>query len=169
MIVSAIVAMSKNRVIGKNNDLPWHLPAELKFFKETTTGHPVIMGRNTFESIYERLGKPLSNRVNIILSSSMASTPKGFVLAKNLKQAIDIAEAKGSREAFIIGGARVYSTAIKEAKIDKLYLTVVDANIDGDTFFPEINKDDWKTKPLFSYSADEKNEYSFTIYEYERR
>lgn len=149
MIVSLIVAMGKNRVIGNDNKIPWKIPADMNFFKEVTMHHPVIMGRKTHESI----GRALPNRDNIVITRQVgyhaqtnSATPAGIssgdcVVVPDLSAAIDEALKVEKQEIFIIGGAQVFEQAMPLA--DKLYITEIDAEFPGDTFFPEINKDEW--------------------------
>lgn len=130
-----IVAVSDNWAIGKDNKMPWHIPGDLHWFKEMTTGHPVIMGSNTYKSI----GKPLPNRTNIVVSHKYIS---GVIMAHNLNEAYDIAE-KIDDQCFIIGGAQLYKTSINDA--DFLYVTHVHTVVeDADTFFPEIDPEKWE-------------------------
>lgn len=130
--ISIIVAMSENRVIGNENKLLWHIPGELKRFKEITQGHPIIMGRKTFESI----GRVLPNRTNIIISRDSAFKVEGAVVVHSFDEAVDVAHTKeGNEEIFVIGGGQIYAAAINKA--DRLYLTIVRGEFSGDTFFPE--------------------------------
>lgn len=164
MTVSAIVAISKNGVIGKGNQLPWYLPADLKFFKRTTINHHIIMGRKSFQSI----GKPLPKRTNIVLSRNPFFIASGCLVTSSLDEALNIAKDNGEEEAFIIGGAIIYSLSIE--KWDRLYLTKVDVEIeDGDAFFPDINWDEWKLIKEEPHKADEKNEHDYTFQMWERR
>ena len=159
-IISIIVAMAKDRVIGKDNDMPWgRLPVDLKHFKTVTDGHPIIMGRNTFESI----GKPLPNRRNIVLSRSDIKID-GCEVMSSIEKAIEL--LKDEKEIFIIGGGHVYKEAIDIA--DKLYLTYIDLEIDGDTFFPEYDVDEFYEIDHSSSKIDEKNKYRCDFVELER-
>lgn len=133
MSLSLIVAMSQNRVIGKNNKLPWHLPEDLKQFKKITMGHPIIMGRKTFESI----GKPLPGRENIVITRDSSYRAEGIRVTHSLQEAIQ--SFKVQDELFVIGGADIFKIALPFAH--KIYLTLIAKNIEGDTFFPELN---WK-------------------------
>lgn len=150
-MISAIVAMSDNFVIGVNNQLPWHIPEDLAHFKKITNGHPIIMGRKTFESI----GKILPNRTNIIITKQAGYDQKGAVIAGGLDEAVKNASASpGGEEIFIIGGGEIFKMAMPI--IQKLYLTIVHKNIDGDVFFPEIPKEfkeisSDNSKPEFSF------------------
>lgn len=159
MIISLIAALDKKSGIGKENRLLWHLPADLKFFKKVTTGHTVIMGRNTYESI----GKPLPQRRNIVLTRKEGYSAPGCEVSEDLFSAIKSCHKE--QEIFIIGGADIYRQAIQVA--DKLYLTRVDVVMDADTFFPEFSMSAWKLIHLEKHKADEKNayDYSFSVYQ----
>lgn len=156
-MISIIVATAENGVIGKDNQLLWKLSADLKQFKNLTTGHSVIMGRKTFESI----GRPLPNRTNIVISRQQDFVlPEGVLKASSLENAIELAKThEGSEEIFIIGGGNVYEQALKIT--DKIYLTEVDANIEGDAFFPTLDMSEWTETSRVSHHKDEKNEYDF--------
>src|ERR1043165_1052456 len=134
-MISLIVAMSENRVIGRGGKLPWHLPADLRHFKELTTGHSIIMGRKTFDSI----GKPLPNRRNIVITHDRDFRAAGIELAQNLQSALPLTQNED--EVFVIGGAQIFEQSLPRA--DRIHLTIVHANIEGDTFFPPIDRDDW--------------------------
>lgn len=153
-----IVAMDENNAIGKNNKLLWHLPDDLKRFKKLTQNHPVIMGRNTFES----LGRPLPNRLNIIISGNRHYTvPEGVVLTHSLQEAIEIAKQENP-DSFIIGGGILYKQALDS--VDTIELTLVHTKIkEADTFFPNINLSDWKKVYEEFHPADEKHSYDFTF------
>jgi dihydrofolate reductase len=158
-MISIIVAISKNRVIGKDNKLLWHIPQDLARFKKLTNGHPVIMGRKTFESI----GKVLPDRTNIIITSDRKYRAKSALITHSLAQALNCAKDKqGSEEIFIIGGASVYSQALLIA--DKLYITVVHTNIDGDAYFPDYSM---FTKEIFRQD-NESDGYKYTFLELEK-
>ncbi len=159
MILSLIVAASENNVIGKDNKLPWHLPDDLKRFKALTRGHPVIMGRKTYESI----GRPLPDRLNIVVSNTLESAPEGTSLANSLTAALDL--AKDSDEAFIIGGAKLFEIGLSLA--GKLYLTRVHAKIDGDVLFQEIT-DEWRETGREHHKKDTEHEHAFTFINFER-
>jgi len=133
MIISIIAAMAENRVIGRKNELPWDLPSEHRRFKEITMGHPIILGRKTFESI----GRPLPGRRNIIIATQQGFSPEGCTVVKDLRAAITASE--GADEVFICGGESVFREAMPLA--DRIYLTIVDEEFDGDAFFPEIPDD----------------------------
>lgn len=163
MIVSLLVAMARNRVIGKDNDLPWYLSADLNRFKKLTTGKSVIMGRTTFEAIVARIGKPLPNRINIILTRNASyQAPEGCIVVTSLDDAL--AKASG-KELFVIGGGQVFDQALDKA--DLIYLTQVEADIQGDVLFPEIGPE-WKVVSSEAHEADDKNEYPYTFITLER-
>jgi dihydrofolate reductase len=149
-----IAAVSENGVIGKNGDIPWHLPEDLKHFKKKTTGHPVIMGRKTFESLPEDF-KPLPERTNIVLTRS-GMTQEGIKVAESLEDAYSIAEEIDDK-VFIIGGASVYKQALPES--DRMILTEIKEIFDGDTHFPDFSKDNWQ-----ELSREEHEEFDFVTY-----
>lgn len=153
--VSLIVAMSKNNVIGFQNRLPWHLPADLKYFKQLTLHKTVVMGRKTFESI----GKPLPQRENIIVSRQNMSI-EGCRVISNLK------ELPFEKEIMIIGGAQIYALALPLVR--DLYITWVEGNFEGDTFFPPIDFKQWKTINIESHLPDEKNLFPYQFAHYQR-
>lgn len=158
MKISIIVAMAKNNVIGVNNSLPWKLPADLKRFKDITMGNPIIMGRNTHESI----GRVLPGRTNIILTSKPFEKD-GCVCVSSIDEALK--KCDSSMEVFIIGGEKVFRSCL--TIVDKMYITMINDDIPGDTFFPEINMNDWKKTEEEAFKPDEKNkyEYSFIVLE----
>ena len=160
-MISIIVATAFDGVIGKDNQLLWKLSADLKQFRLLTTGHSVIMGRKTFESI----GRALPNRTNIVVSrQSNFVSVEGVLQANSLEKAIEIAKnADGNEEIFIIGGGNIYEQALKIT--DKVYLTEVKTSIEGDTYFPKLNPEDWQEISRISHQKDEKNEYDFDFVE----
>ncbi|MEZ8083005.1 type 3 dihydrofolate reductase [Enterovibrio norvegicus] len=151
MKISMIAAMAKNRIIGKDNTMPWHLPADFGWFKRNTLGKPVIMGRKTYESI----GRPLPGRRNIIISRNSEWMAEGVESVTSIEQALTLVE--GVEEAVIIGGGTIYEASLPKA--DRLYLTFIDAEIDGDTCFPAWGEG-WNTSHSEHYVADEKNKYN---------
>lgn len=155
--LSAIVAMSDNRVIGDKNQLPWHLPADLKYFKNLTSGHPILMGRKTYESI----GRPLPNRTNIILTRNAEFTAPGCLVVTTIEEAMECAREAQSDEIFIIGGAEVYKQLLPH--IERIYLTIVHDQFDGDAFFPELDEDQWQEVSRQNHDADENNEFDFSF------
>ncbi len=161
MIISIVVAASQNDVIGRQKKLPWHLPADLKHFKRLTTGHHVIMGRNTYESI----GRPLPNRVNIIVTRQRDYAAPGCRIAINLQEAFDMAKQAGETECFVIGGGDLIGQAIVWA--DRIYLTRIFHDFIGDTFLPQINPDDWKITKETHFPPDDKNPFPYAFIEYQ--
>ena len=165
MIISAIAALSTNRVIGKNNDLPWRLPDDMRFFMETTKGHHVIMGRKNYDSLHEKF-KPLPQRINIVITRQKDFTAPGCIVLHAVEPGLGIAKKNNESECFIIGGAEIYKLAMPYTT--RLYLTEIDAEIDGDTFFPEYNKDEWKEVSRKHHPADERHRFAFDIAVYDR-
>ena len=156
-MIKIIAAISKNRVLGKDNKLIWKLSSDLKRFKELTTNGSIVMGRKTFESI----GKPLPNRRNIIISRNDKYEVEGCETVSSLEEALLIT----GEDCFIIGGGEIYKQSIGIA--DKIYLTLVDCEVQGDTFFPEIEKG-WIKTNRKDFKSDEKNEYNYSFIEYEK-
>ena len=165
MIISLIAALSRNRVIGRNNDLPWHLPDDMKYFMQTTKGHHVIMGRKNYDSIPEKF-RPLPNRVNIVVTRQPALTLPNCTVVHSLEEAVAIAREAGEQELFIIGGAAIYQLGLPLA--NRLYLTEIDATLSGDTYFPAFDKNNWKETSRQHHSADERHAYAFDFVIYER-
>lgn len=161
MIVSLIVAVSENGVIGKDNGLIWHLPKDMKFFKDTTQGHHVLMGRKNFESIPHNF-RPLPNRTNIIITRQSNYIAEGCVVVNSIEQGIDLAKNNGENELFVIGGGQIYDMALKQELIDRVYLTEIHHSFDGDTFFPKLS-DQWKEVQREDCFADEKNKYDYSF------
>jgi dihydrofolate reductase len=166
MIISQIAAVAENRVIGRNNDLPWKLPDDMKFFMNTTKGHHVIMGRKNYESLHEKF-RPLPNRTNIVVTRQKDFNAPGCHVVHSIDDALKIAEKNGEPETFVIGGAEIYSLALR--KTNRLYLTEIKATVDGDTYFPEFDKKEWKEISRVPHSADERHVFAFDIVIYERR
>jgi len=161
MIISLIVAMDENRVIGYKNKLPWNLPSELNYFRETTKAKPVIMGRKTHESI----GRPMPERLNIIITRDKNYKTNNCVVVHSREDAVKA--AKGSDEIMVIGGAEIYKMFLSIA--DRLYVTKVHGKFKGDTYFPEFNENEWvKIKEKF-VQKDNENKYSYTIMVLERK
>ncbi|HUC31384.1 MAG TPA: dihydrofolate reductase [Candidatus Paceibacterota bacterium] len=158
MKISLIAAMGENRVIGAGGKIPWHLPADFKHFKEITMGHPVIMGRKTFESI----GKPLPGRTNIVITANPGYKAEGCLMARSMEEALKL--AGNADEAFVIGGEQIYRAALDLA--ETVYLTKVHGTFDGDAFFPELDEKKWKLIDTEFHAKDEKNpfDYAFLIY-----
>ena len=167
MIVSLIVAVAKNRVIGKDNDLIWNLPKDMRFFKEKTTGHHVIMGRKNFESIPEKY-RPLPNRTNIIVTRKQQYETKNILTVNSVKEGIEIAKRNNDKEPFIIGGGEIYELSLKEDLVDKIYLTKLHKEFSGDTFFPILDKK-WKEIHRVDVKADENHECAFSFLTYVKK
>lgn len=165
MRIAMIWAMADNRVIGRNNKLPWHLPNDLKYFKQLTTGKPVIMGRKTYESI----GRPLPNRVNIVITRDTAFKAEGIKVVNTLDAAIELADAEclisGADEVIVMGGAEIYALALPRA--DRLYITFVHATVEGDSYFPEFDLSAYTEVGREKFLADGPNpyDYSFCIFD----
>ncbi len=150
-----IAAIAQNRVIGKDNKMPWHLPADLHYFKKTTMNCPIIMGRKTYDSI----GRPLPGRLNIILSRNESLQIDGCSVVNSLEDAMSV--ARGAEEVFIMGGAHLYNKFI--GKADRLYLTLIDEKFEGDTFFPDYTQYNWNETQRVTHPADDKNPYPYTF------
>lgn len=159
-MVAIVVAKAANNVIGSRNDLPWYLPADLRHFKELTTGHPVIMGRKTFESIYNRLRGPLPNRRNIVITHSPGTLPARFEGAASPGEAL--ASAKGE-DVYIIGGATIYRTYLEQDTVNTIYLTEVYADSPGDVYFPELKQGEWREISRENHQKDERNPYDYSF------
>lgn len=156
-----IVAHAHDRIIGKDNDMPWHLPADLAYFKKTTLGKPVVMGRKTYQSI----GRPLPGRKNIVISRDESFRAEGIETVTSVEQALAL--ASDVDEVMVIGGGAIYAHCLPVA--DKLYVTHIDADIDGDTRFPEYDTaQDWTLVDSEQYTADEKNQYDLNFCVYQR-
>jgi dihydrofolate reductase len=160
-MICLLVAMDNNRTIGKNNDLPWYLPADLKYFKKVTMGHPIVMGRKTYESI----GRPLPGRENIIITRDKSYRIEGANVVHSIQEAIDL--TNGEEEVFVIGGAEIFKQILPVS--DRLYITQIEHDFDGDTFFPNINYAEWKIISKEKGIKDEKNPYDFYYVVYERK
>jgi len=161
MTISIIVAVGENNVIGKDNQLLWHLPADLKYFKKLTMGYPIIMGRKTYESI----GRPLPGRISIIITRNKSYKAEGCIVVNDLESALNA--AKSYDEAFIIGGAQIYRQAL--ACATKLYLTKVHASFEGDVFFPDFGDNEWELISTEDNAIDEKNKYPYTFLTFIRK
>jgi dihydrofolate reductase len=149
--------MDENRGIGKGNHLPWRLSTDLKRFRELTMGHHILVGRKTFQSI----GKPLPGRETIILTRNEDFRPEGCLIAHSLEDGIRLAQERGESELFICGGAEIYAQSLRAA--DRMYLTLVHAVVEADTFFPEWESDEWTEEEVSRHEADAKNQFPFTF------
>ena len=161
MILSIVVATGKNGEIGKDNRLLWHLPADMKYFKNLTTGHPIIMGRHTYESI----GRPLPNRRNIVITRQKDLQIIGVEVVNSLEEAMAL--VKDDQEIMVIGGADVYKQALPLAQ--RIYITRVNATLEADRFFPTFNANDWNIQVNIDHPADEKNIHAMTFQLLERK
>ena len=160
--IKLIVAASENNVIGIKNDLPWHLPDDMLFFKKTTKNSIVIMGKKNYLSIPKKF-RPLSGRVNIILSRKAGFTAENCLIAHSLEKGISLAKQQKNENIFIIGGGEVYKYALEKNLVDTIYLTRIHTKIDGDTFFPEINMKNWKITYKENHGKDDRHKYAFTF------
>ena len=160
-MITLIAAISTNNALGKDNDLIWRLPADLKRFKKVTSGHHILMGRNTFESI----GKPLPNRTSVIITRNDQYQKEGCLIENSIEQAIEFTEEK---DAFIIGGAQVYKQALEINCVDQLDITLVHEEFEADVFFPEIDLNTWKEISREDFQADEKNAYDYSFISYQK-
>jgi dihydrofolate reductase len=163
VIISFIVAASENNVIGKDNELPWCLPTDMRYFKNITWGMPVIMGRKSFES----LGKALKGRTNIVVTRNKDWKAEGAQAVQTIDQAITLAAQTDAKEIFIIGGAEIFRSALPSA--DRIYLTLVHGNFDGDAFFPELERGEWKLISNRDCEVDDKNPYALSFQVLERK
>ena len=167
MRVSIIVAASENNVIGKDQNLIWHLPKDMQFFKETTLGHHVIMGRKNFESIPHKY-RPLPGRENIIVTRNKNYTAEKCNVVNSIEDAITLAKYNKDDEPFIIGGGEIYKLALDNNLVDRIYLTRIHASFEGDTYFPELSTD-WKEISRTEQKADIKHEYDYSFLIYEKK
>lgn len=162
-MVSLIVAMGENRVIGNKNELPWHLPEDLKYFKRVTMGHPVIMGRKTFESI----GRPLPGRKNIVISAQEDYVAEGCTVLHSIEEVLMLNEKNPGEEYFVIGGAEIYKALLPVA--DRLYITFIYEKFEGDTVFPPFKINEWELVSRQKGLKSEENPYDFEFLVYERK
>jgi len=162
MKISCIVAVAHDLVIGKDNDIPWYLPADLQYFKKQTLGHHIIMGRKCYTSI----GRPLPKRTNVIVTRDPFFISSNCLVTHSIPEALEQAQANGEEEAFIIGGGTIYE---QTADLwDRLYLTEVDVKVEGDIHFPSLDMKQWKLVSQEPHKADDKNEYDYVFKVYER-
>tara|TARA_B100000768_G_C11182418_1_gene333556 strand:+ start:219 stop:710 length:492 start_codon:yes stop_codon:yes gene_type:complete len=161
-MITIIAAIAKNNALGRDNDLIWHLPADLKRFKKTTSGYHILMGRNTFESI----GKPLPNRTSVIITRNNNYYREGCLIASSIKEAIELA---GEKDAFIIGGAQIYKQALESNLVDVLDITIVHKEFEADVFFPKIDLSIWEEISREDFTADEKNKYDYSFVSYKKK
>jgi dihydrofolate reductase len=164
-LVSLIVAAAANGVIGRDNRMPWHLPEDLAHFKRLTLGHPVIMGRKTCESIVAALGKPLPGRANIVVTRQAHFAAPGCTVASSLEAALGA--ARGADEVFVIGGAEIYRLAL--ARADRVYLTRIDAEVEGDATFPTLDPAEWREVAREEHPPAGGRAFGFAFLQYDRR
>jgi dihydrofolate reductase len=157
MKASLIVAMSSNRVIGKDGDLPWHMPADLRHFKRTTMGHHLIIGRTTWIEV----GQPLPGRTMVVVTRSRTFSAEGVLVAHSVEEAL--AAARGDDEPFIGGGSQIYRIALARGLVRRMYITRIHAEVEGDTHFPEVDLGVWDLVSQEHHEADEKNEFDYTF------
>lgn len=162
-MISLLLAMDRNRLIGSNNDLPWRLPKDLRFFKEKTTGQTIIMGRKTYES----MGGALPNRQNVVLTSSLKDFPEEVHVIRNLEVAAEWNKNNPSKELFIIGGGNVFKQALTIA--DRMYITWIDDVFEGDTYFPGFSEDIWTLTSKIKGDKNETNPYDYYFLQYDRK
>jgi len=162
MTVSLIVAVSSNGVIGRDGGLPWHLPADLKHFKRTTMGHHLIIGRRTWDEV----AKPLPGRTMVVVTRSRNFAPEGAQVVRSVEEALELAASDD--EPFIGGGSQIYRIALACDLVDRVYLTRIHAEVEGDTLFSNFDLDEWELASEEHYESDEKNEYPYSFLVYER-
>ncbi|MBI3952776.1 MAG: dihydrofolate reductase [Candidatus Doudnabacteria bacterium] len=161
MIISFVVAVAKNGVIGNRNSLPFYIPEDLKHFKKITDGHTVLMGRNTYDSIIKRLGKPLPNRVNVVITRQADFKPaEGVLVFHDINLAIAKFMSDGLDELMVIGGAQIYKQLADMGKVDKIYMTHVHQEVEGDVKFPDIDLTKWK-----KINQDARDKFTWAVYE----
>ncbi|MEL7002119.1 MAG: dihydrofolate reductase [Bacteroidota bacterium] len=165
MKISMIAAVAANRVIGKDNDLIWNLPDDMKFFMTKTSGHNIILGRKNYESLPKKY-RPLPNRVNIIMTRNQDYEAEGAVIVGSLTDAIHTAEENGEKEVFIIGGGEIYKLGLDVA--DTMYITEINAEFDGDAYFPQYDQKIWKEVERIHHPKDERHDYDFDFVTYQR-
>ena len=165
MIISLIAALTQNRVIGKNNTLPWSLPDDMKYFMQTTRQHHVVMGRKNYQSLPEKF-RPLPNRTNLVVSRQVDFNAPNCTVVSSVEKAIAIARQNNETELFIIGGAEIYQLAISLA--DRLYLTEIQTKIDGDTYFPLVDNTAWIELSRVHHATDDRHSFAFDFVIYEK-
>lgn len=162
-MISFMLAMDRNRIIGRNNDLPWHLPKDFRFFKERTTGHTVIMGRKTYDS----LGGALPNRKNVVVTKKNTTFPEEVEVITELKTIQDWNKANPEKEFFVIGGGHIFKQIMPYA--DRMYITLIDESFEGDIYFPEFNEEEWNLTSNEKGEKDDKNPYDYYFLQYDRK
>ncbi len=167
MIISAIAAVANNGTIGRDSDLPWSLPDDLKYFQRTTRGHHVITGRKNYETIPAKY-RPLKDRVNIVVTRNAGYEAPGALVMGSLEDALEQARTSGESEAFVIGGGQIYAEALRKDLVDRLYLTLVHADVPGDTHFPLLDHSDWRELSRTHHAADDRHAHAFSFVVLER-
>jgi dihydrofolate reductase len=157
--------MDKNRGIGRDNDLMWHLPNDMRFFKETTENQIVVMGRKNYDSIPEKY-RPLPNRENVILTKNTSFEASNCSVFHSLDAALSAYQSDKNRKFFIIGGGQIYKLALEAKILEEMFITHIDGNYDADTFFPDFNESDWNKELLMSQAIDEKHRHGFKVFRY---
>lgn len=169
MKIKLIVAKAKNNVIGKNNDLIWHLPADMRFFTETTKGHIVVMGRRNWDSIPLKY-RPLSDRINVVITHNTQFTHPDCAVFNSIEAAIahytNHTGTLKNKDLYIIGGGQIYTYCLEKNLLDEMYITCIDETFEGDTYFPFIEEDKWQKTAIMHHAIDEKNKYAFDVYHY---
>lgn len=162
MIVSAIAAVAQNGVIGHNGDLPWHLPDDLKHFQRITRGHHVVSGRRNYESIPAKY-RPLKDRMNIVVTRNTAYSAPGAQIVDSLPAGLELARLANENEVFIIGGGQIYREALTMRMVNRLYLTLVHADVEGDTHFPPLDPNEWREVERTTHAADDRHKHPFSF------
>lgn len=168
MIVYSIAAIAENRAIGKDNDLIWNLPDDMKFFKDTTLNKVVIMGRKNFESIPHKY-RPLPNRINIVLTRSEDYDGGGALVYNSIEDALNFCNSEGHKSVFVIGGGQIYKLALEKNLVDVMYLTRVHESFEADSFYPEFAESDWNKEVMENHPKDDKHDHSFSIEKWTRK
>jgi dihydrofolate reductase len=168
MKVSLIVAMDLDRGIGRDNDLMWHLPNDMKFFKDTTQGHIVVMGRKNYDSIPEKY-RPLPNRENVVLTRNTEFAAKDCLVFNSLDACLEHYKEETYRTLFIIGGGEIYRLALEANEVDEMFITHINHRYGADTFFPEFNLTNWTVETVMEQRKDERHDASFTVMKYSKK
>lgn len=164
--IHLVAAMAKNRVIGHDGAMPWHLPRDLQHFKQVTMGHPVLMGRKTYDSIVATLGKPLPGRLNVVISRRAPNVADGVLCYDSLESALEALGERGESVIDVIGGGEVYKATLPMAS--RLYITLIDAQPTGDTWFPKIDLSQWQVSDTHTHPPDQHNGYAMTFVTFDR-
>ena len=164
-MIKLIVAKGSNNVIGKDNDLIWHLPADMRFFTQTTKSHIVIMGRKNWDSIPLKY-RPLSNRINAVITRNQNFQHEDCEVFHSVESAIDHYKQQKEKEIYIIGGAQIYKYCLDHNLIDEMLITYIHQDFEGDAFFPEFKEDEWDRSLIMDFKKDDKNPYDFTVYRF---